>query len=303
MSEKTSNEMENLSLKKTNTRFLLNTFRLGRSDPDEDPDPGSEDDDVELNLGLSSNGRFGVDKNKLLRSSSIAAILPVIKDDDVLDIKRNPGGLGSGLVSGSGRGYSGLTRTSSLPVETEEQWRKRKELQSLRRLAAKRRRSEKQRSLTKGERDDYVAAMGRVGSSPGPGFGSGVERRFRKGSGGSGGETSVSQDRKNQLVGSSSSGPLVGLERQNSAKSSNQGREVGSGSMEDMPSVFTQGDGPNGRVIEGILYKYGKGEQVKIMCVCHGSFLSPVEFVKHAGGTDFDNPFKKIVVKPPSTFS
>lgn len=303
MSEKTSNEMENLSLKKTNTRFLLNTFRLGRSDPDEDPDPGgSEDDDVELNLGLSLNGRFGVDKNKLIRSSSIATILPVIKDDDVLDIKRSPCP-SSGLVSGSGRGHSGLTRTSSLPVETEDEWRKRKELQSLRRLAAKRRRSEKQRCLTKGERDDYVAAMGRVGSSAGPGFGSDVESRFRTGSSGSGGETSVSQDRKNQLTGSSSSGPPVGLARQNSAKSSNQAKEVGSGSMEDMPSVFTQGDGPNGRVIEGILYKYGKGEQVKIMCVCHGSFFSPVEFVKHAGGTDLLHPMKHIVVKPPSSFS
>lgn len=163
MGEKTSNEMENLSLQ-TKPRDLLNRFtRL--SDPGHDLGSGSGDD-VELNLGLSLGGRFGVDKhnNKLVRASSIATILPVVKDDDVLGIDHtNPG-------PGQGRSYSGLVRTSSLPVETEDQWRKRKELQSLRRLAAKRRRSEKQKILTKGERDDYVAAMGRVGSSPGPVF-------------------------------------------------------------------------------------------------------------------------------------
>ncbi|MFS8029058.1 putative Ninja family, Jas TPL-binding domain-containing protein [Helianthus anomalus] len=68
-----------------------------------------------------------------------------------------------------------------------------------------------------------------------------------------------------------------------------------------MPCVFTQGDGPGGRRIDGILYKYGKGEEVKIMCVCHGSFLTPAEFVKHAGGTDVDHPLKHIVVNPNSS--
>ena len=47
------------------------------------------------------------------------------------------------------------------------------------------------------------------------------------------------------------------------------GRHIGTNSMEDMPCVFTKGDGPNGRRIEGILYKYGKREEVRIMCVCH----------------------------------
>lgn len=76
------------------------------------------------------------------------------------------------------------------------------------------------------------------------------------------------------------------------------GRHIGTNSMEDMPCVFTKGDGPNGRRIEGILYKYGKGEEVRIMCVCHGNFLSPAEFVKHAGGGDVAHPLRHIVVNP-----
>ena len=76
------------------------------------------------------------------------------------------------------------------------------------------------------------------------------------------------------------------------------GRHIGTNSMEDMPCVFTKGDGPNGRRIEGILYKYGKGEEVRIMCVCHGNFLSPAEFVKHAGGGDVAYPLRHIVVNP-----
>ncbi|KAL5746741.1 hypothetical protein ACOSP7_023712 [Xanthoceras sorbifolium] len=70
--------------------------------------------------------------------------------------------------------------------------------------------------------------------------------------------------------------------------------------MTQMPSVSTTGDGPNGRKVKGFLYKYMKG-QVSIVCVCHGSFLSPAEFVKHAGGRDVLNPMKHITVRP--TFS
>jgi len=73
--------------------------------------------------------------------------------------------------------------------------------------------------------------------------------------------------------------------------------------MEEMPCVSTKGDGPNGRRIEGFLYKYRKGEEVRIVCVCHGSFLTPAEFVKHAGGGDVAHPLRRIVVNPtPSAF-
>lgn len=97
-----------------------------------------------------------------------------------------------------------------------------------------------------------------------------------------------------------------GAERDDPSKSSDAAASRGKNelnSLEDMPSVFTKGDGPNGRRIEGILYKYGKGEDVRIMCVCHGTFHSPAGFVKHAGGTDINHPLKHIVVNPNSSFS
>lgn len=73
---------------------------------------------------------------------------------------------------------------------------------------------------------------------------------------------------------------------------------LGRNMMEDMPCVSTRGDGPNGRRIEGLLYRYKKGEDVRIVCVCHGSFLTPAEFVKHAGGGDVAHPLRHIVVNP-----
>ena len=96
---------------------------------------GEETEEIELNLGLSLGGRFGVDKSskKLTRSSSIAGSIPLLRDHDALSTPP---------VS-----YPLLTRTSSLPTETEEEWRKRKEIQSLRRMEAKRRRSAKQKNL------------------------------------------------------------------------------------------------------------------------------------------------------------
>lgn len=73
---------------------------------------------------------------------------------------------------------------------------------------------------------------------------------------------------------------------------------TGSYMMEEMPCVSTKGEGPNGRRIEGFLYKYGKGEEVRIVCICHGSFWTPAEFVRHAGGGEVANPLKHIIVDP-----
>ncbi|KAL6867601.1 hypothetical protein ACP4OV_015625 [Aristida adscensionis] len=67
--------------------------------------------------------------------------------------------------------------------------------------------------------------------------------------------------------------------------------------MQEMPCVSTKGL-PNGNRVEGFLYKYRKGEEVRIVCVCHGSFWTPAEFVKHAGGGDVANPLRHIVVNP-----
>ncbi|KAJ4831839.1 hypothetical protein Tsubulata_017502 [Turnera subulata] len=66
-------------------------------------------------------------------------------------------------------------------------------------------------------------------------------------------------------------------------------------SMKHMPTVATTGGIPNGRRIEGILYKCTNA-QICIVCVCHGNFLSPEEFVRHAGGKDVTNPMRNITI-------
>lgn len=324
-----------------------------------DVNENDESDDLELNLGLSLGGRFGVNKtsNSLIRSSSIAGPIPLVRDEIEAV---TPAAVAVPPCAS-------LVRTSSLPVETEEEWRKRKEIQSLRRMAAKRRRSEKQRagkgggggevevnSKGKGEREQYIADMTKVGSSATPQFGLpswaaaakqailgvGIEALIGRGKinnafgdGGSGSftkEASGLELEKKPVQGSTCSdmsrATAPSVQDQNSqttmdsattqgantaskpsaemddpSKSSDAAASRGKSelnSLEDMPSVFTKGDGPNGRRIEGILYKYGKGEDVRIMCVCHGTFHSPAGFVKHAGGTDINHPLKHIVVNP-----
>lgn len=64
----------------------------------------------------------------------------------------------------------------------------------------------------------------------------------------------------------------------------------------DMPYVSTR----YGRRINGFLYRYNAAEEVKIVCVCHGHFLSPAEFVRHGGGGEVENPLRHIVVNPSS---
>ncbi|KAF9624558.1 hypothetical protein IFM89_011732 [Coptis chinensis] len=364
-----------------------------------------ENEEIELNLGLSLGGRFGVDpketsnNNKLVRSSSIAGITTFLREDD--------GAAPPPAV------YP-LVRTSSLPMESEDEWRKRKELQSLRRLEAKRKRSEKQRNtrlvkdrgslesnceekrvdeeglglinLNKKIDGSSTNIPGLIGNTNGVGAN---QQQFVLANGFS---TSVTQPfgvpnwpnargpvldspqnvKGNVMAaiagqgfippssqgsvgshGSSSSGisefeslPVQGLgncleegspasvqsvpeqnelkpdiappstetktamsikvEVENPSKKAkvidNGIRETGMKVMEEMPCVSTKGDGPNGRRIEGFLYRYKKGEEVRIVCVCHGSFLTPAEFVKHAGGGDVEHPLRHIVVSPSSNF-
>lgn len=112
------------------------------------------------------------------------------------------------------------------------------------------------------------------------------------------------QERSNLDIGGNGSrisGAEADIPSRRTDVGGNRGKEIGMNSLENMPCVFTKGDGPNGRTIEGILYRYGKGEEVRIMCVCHGSFHSPAEFVKHAGGSEVAQPLKHIVVNPNSS--
>jgi hypothetical protein len=55
----------------------------------------------------------------------------------------------------------------------------------------------------------------------------------------------------------------------------------GSGSYPDLPWVSTTGTGPNGRTISVVTYNFGKNE-VKIVCACHGTHMTPEEFIRHA---------------------
>ncbi|XWS64179.1 hypothetical protein CRYUN_Cryun06bG0164200 [Craigia yunnanensis] len=356
-----SKEMNNLSLQiEKYPRDLLQRFMSSETQAStrSEGEEGEEEEEVELNLGLSLGGRFGVDKNakKLTRSSSIAGSIPIFREDDANTPPLVP--------------YPTLIRASSLPTETEEEWRKRKELQTRRRMEAKRRRSEKQRSskektevnLLKEEKQAGRANNIRVGPPFGLQswaavarqviLGGGSEVVGVKGKGGGsaaafsqgpvlpcpqrsiesqgGSSSSISEMENKALQGASScgeagsSGSTLSFQEQGNQEAmgssgtkasetcrasrlevetlcktvENRGKERGT--MEDMPCVFTKGEGPNGERIEGILYKYGKGEEVRIMCVCHGNFLSPAEFVKHAGGGDVDHPLRHIVVNPSS---
>ncbi|CAI9756153.1 unnamed protein product [Fraxinus pennsylvanica] len=360
--------MDTLCLDISTNRFSRDLLQRFKGSSSANEAVKEEDQEIELNLGLSLGGRFGLDKSskKLVRSSSVAECLPVVRDDN-------------DAVAPPSVAYKGLLRTSSLPVETEEEWRKRKQLQTLRRMEAKKRRSEKLKNL-KGDkeagggrgggnlsldekkeievnlrerldREKSLVATKRSGlpfplstandqsirggideaMAQGKGQYLGDSRGMQKSMESKGGSSSSMPELDSRTFGGSSRGGELspgsiqslgeginqdvgssGMKaRENMSRMTrpdteslslrsdvvrNRGRKIGTNAVEDMPHVFTKGDGPNGRRVDGILYKYGKGEEVRIMCVCHGTFLSPAEFVVHAGGSDIDNPLKHIVV-------
>ncbi|KAK9741207.1 hypothetical protein RND81_03G088800 [Saponaria officinalis] len=116
----------------------------------------NSEEEIELTLGLSLNGKFGVDPirtNNLKRSSS------VINETTRFEVETTPWW-----------GGEALERTCSLPVDVEEA-RRRKDLQTVRRREAKRRLSKKQRSCdgenekTVVEREESMAGMASQRSS------------------------------------------------------------------------------------------------------------------------------------------
>ncbi|KAK6913346.1 Ethylene-responsive binding factor-associated repression [Dillenia turbinata] len=286
-----------------------------------------ETEEIELSLGLSLGGKFGVDpkaKNKLVRSSSIPEFVNPTKDEEILGIVKI-------------ESTNGLGRTFSLPTETEE-WRKRKEMQSMRRMEAKRKRLDKQRNIgfrRNGLVDENWNGFGVGGILPNlvssgrevkvvAGNGVGGRAEASIGSQGSGGisdtDSQLIQETKPCNDGRSTAAAQEKTEskppviprlttakpgKANGAVMENVSKEakdvMGMNVMEEMPCVSTRGLGPNAKRIEGFLYRYRKGEEVRIVCVCHGSFLTPAEFVKHAGGGDVAHPLKHIVVNPTSS--
>ncbi|XP_022774591.1 ninja-family protein AFP3-like isoform X2 [Durio zibethinus] len=311
-------------------RFMSSSDHFSHRNHEEEEN--DEEEEIELSLGLSLNGRFGVDPRakKLTRSSSIPDFINNLarKDTNESFSSLFPMACGS------------LVRTCSLPTETqtEEEWRKRKELQSLRRMEAKRKRSEKQKNL-KAERHRNGGGFGEEnceedkreeagngaswvngGRGPCEGVAASLGSIGSQGSGSLGIselESQPTQERSPTSVQSAAeteqkpiivpatiltrkSEKLGGVATENQpiepAAAEKRVKEVVRNIFDDMPYVSTTGDGPNGKRIEGFLYRYRKGEEVRIVCVCHGSFLSPAEFVKHAGGGDVAHPLKHIVV-------
>ncbi|KAK1273728.1 Ninja-family protein AFP3 [Acorus gramineus] len=294
------------------SRDLLRLFSAENHRP---PHPSAkitavdDSDGLELSLGLSLGGRFGSDPKRLVRSSSVADAAeeapPAVETE------------------------APLLRACSLPAEAEEEVRKRKEMQSLRRMEAKRKRSEKSQKVKVEEglsgRAEFavgpnwaaaaaaavVSRQGSIGSQGSSSSGaSDVDGRAFQGfdiSGRNGYQNPKSPMKVQDQVATGKSinaankppnDPSKKSPTNNNNNNNKRTTEMGMNFMDDMPCVFTKGDGPNGRKIEGVLYRYKKGEEVRIVCVCHGSFYSPAEFVKHAGGGDVAHPLKHIVVNP-----
>ncbi|RZS15811.1 hypothetical protein BHM03_00047704 [Ensete ventricosum] len=285
--------------------------------------------EVELSLGLSLGGCSGMepDERCFLRSSSIDT-----------------------LSAFPPRAGAPLARTCSLPADSEEEQRKRKKLQSLKRVEAKRKRSEKRRwkagktdgnddmleeemenPAVGGATDGVVRPLPRTLARKARGQMVDVtpETRVSVGSQGSGFYGGVSdfdcppkqgygvtgKNHHRDVRSLSAMNPTTSLIRKrvtfgeeederprkaawHATSKGVKKREGGRDMMLDMPSVSTGGDGPNGRRIEGFLYKYRDGEDVRIVCICHGRFFTPAEFVKHGGGGDVAHPLRHIVVKP-----
>ncbi|XP_062211553.1 ninja-family protein Os03g0419100-like [Phragmites australis] len=306
------------------SRDFLGVFggRGGEAAQPEDAAGGGESDDIELNLGLSLGGRFGTETKRLrlVRSSSIATVYSVPSLD------------------GDGNGPSPaapppLMRTSSLPTEPEEERWRRREMQSRRRLEARRKRIERRSSI--GSSPSGPAKRGREDAGDAPAVVNGLQLRrligpqgsssantTEQGPGGSAfcqstdarsPSTSDNTNQNNMLPP-----PTTATGKPPNGTTTEQPRLRTLGSlttrtsstsdfkkimMEDMPMVSSKVEGPNGRRIDGFLYRYKKCEDVRIVCVCHGSFLTPAEFVKHAGGGDVSNPLRHIVVNPsPSVY-
>uniref|UniRef100_A0A7N0V169 Ninja-family protein n=1 Tax=Kalanchoe fedtschenkoi TaxID=63787 RepID=A0A7N0V169_KALFE len=301
-----------------------------------------EEEEVELTLELSLNGRFGVNPNapKLARSSSIPEYMnPSAPPDKAAAARQVCGSLARTSSLPVEPEAEVRKRKEMQSLRRREAKRKRAEKQ--RHLMSTRAAKEREgqgsvapapatipipipRMRVKGLGGSEKLMIRSTGStvvSQSQGSCSESESQVVEGTGKSGGEAkslllaSVDQIESEQdkeeagagLARCSSLG-TSGMKSQfnkltvsdnGSATSESAARHV---MMPDMPCVSTQGTGPDGKRVEGFLYRYSKSEEVRIVCVCHGRFLSPAEFVKHAGGTDVDQPLKHITVTPSATF-
>ncbi|PIN02275.1 hypothetical protein CDL12_25213 [Handroanthus impetiginosus] len=305
------------------SRDLLHKFKNQSHFPNENEQKKAEDEEeIELSLGLSMNGRFGVDpsRKKLRRSSSVSNL---VFTGGSVDNESTQHACVAACES-----YAPLVRTCSLPTEAEE-WRRVKELRC---MEARKKRMNKLKNVRVKDRENSSED-----AHSGNGLHEDVNGGFNVQSLDSGNvnglenwnlisspQVSVASRRSGSSGSSDLPGQLMEGPRQNPMTKSpsssglqclqekgvdrpaaratngdaNRDEEVLRNALLDMPYVSTRGYGPNHNKIEGFLYRYNKGDDVKIVCVCHGLFLSPAEFVKHGGGGDVAYPLKHIVVNP-----
>ncbi|CAL0307178.1 unnamed protein product [Lupinus luteus] len=185
--------------------------------------------------------------------------------------KRKKSNVGNGAQE-EGPIVACMERSASLPSEDDNGLLRFGDLQAMRRVKTGRR-------LMLGKRRRVAAAAA-----------NGNQFHHGGGGGGGGGGNSNTQRSSNEDANS----PVKKLKAVNPHL-----RDDTMEILRKMPTVTTTGDGPDGRKIKGILYSHEKGE-VFIVCVCHAIFLSPAEFVKHAGGKEVENPMKLITVCPNS---
>ncbi|KAK8961910.1 Ninja-family protein AFP3 [Platanthera guangdongensis] len=162
-----------------------------------------------------------------------------------------------------------LARAWSLPAEADEDRLKRKEMQGLKRMEFKRKRLEKR----SGSRLPETVGFGNRKADQNSASRPPLPPRLRS-------LKSFQEEEEEEVLKS------INL---------NGSKDVGSNIMAEMPFVSAEGCGPNGRRVDGFLYNYRRGEEVRIVCICHGSFHTPAEF---AGGSVVPHTLRQIVVNP-----
>ncbi|KAK9034478.1 hypothetical protein V6N11_050642 [Hibiscus sabdariffa] len=277
---------------------------------DSNPEP-------DLNLRLSLGGN-DTKQNPFTRSSSLAGELVGLKGNFV-ELAKNT----------TPESYLSLPRSCSLPAEVDHKSKRAmsvKESRMMKRAEAKKRAEEKLRNAVKGtDKERLVMPPPRSPATEFPAWAVASAAKnpalvraiakikecltIRRSQGqGASSSSNLMKSRLRMASDAATTGKFIRLEPEETesknptkrAKLYNSGiQDDGMALMKIMPSVTTIGDGPGGRKIKGILYKYTK-EQVIIVCVCHAKFLSPEEFVKHAGGKDVANPMKHISVSSTS---
>ncbi|XP_021660879.2 ninja-family protein AFP3 [Hevea brasiliensis] len=327
VSEKKKVEETELSLKQNNgqPKYLLKRFS-----PQENPKETTQlstqeikQEKLDINLGLSLGGIYSEKSSgkPLTRSSSIIGVLTPKKDHQELD-------------SPLPKTFRSLSRSCSVPTEAEQEQRKaslmalaRRRIESTQRFMGERSKKEDPEQQKSPAREPMpsspskVAAWAAASAAKSPALCRAlvqIKRQFAlygnrklEGQEDSAAEKGASHSKSlpmqndaesKVMLRTISNGNPVKVEETKLENPSKKVKLVNNGFqdngvdvMKQMPSVTTTGDGPNGKKIVGFLYKYRKG-QVSIVCVCHGSSLSPAEFVKHAGGKDVPNPMKHITV-------